>query len=138
MKYERWNIAPAPDGAAQALMEDGYPYLLSLVLASRGVTCAQEAAEFLDRERELSISPMDMMDMDKAVERIQRAVEAGSTSPSLATMTWTASPPPVCSPTTSGPSARTASAISPGASRTATAWVRRLSAASTTGGPGCW
>ena len=77
MKYERWNIAPAPDGAAQALMEDGYPYLLSLVLASRGVTCAQEAAEFLDRERELSISPMAMKDMDKAVERIQRAVASG-------------------------------------------------------------
>ena len=77
MKFQRWNIAPAPDGAARDLMGDGYPYLLSLVLASRGVSSAQEAAEFLDRERELSLSPMRMKDMDRAVERIQRAVTRG-------------------------------------------------------------
>ena len=77
MKFQRWNIAPAPDGAARDLMGDGYPYLLSLVLASRGVSSAQEAAEFLDRERELSLSPMRMKDMDRAVERIQRAVARG-------------------------------------------------------------
>ena len=77
MKFQRWNIASAPDGAAQELMRDGYPYLLSLVLASRGVSSSQEAAEFLDRERELSLSPMRMKDMDRAVERIQRAVAQG-------------------------------------------------------------
>ena len=56
MKYERWNIAPAPDGAAQALMEDGYPYLLSLVLASRGVTANAVAPGFIDTDMTAAMS----------------------------------------------------------------------------------
>ena len=49
------------------------------MLAARGITTAEEAAEFLDRERSLTISPMRMRDMDRAVERIQRAIAGGET-----------------------------------------------------------
>ena len=77
MKFERWNIASAPEGAVDALMADGYPYLLSLVLASRGVADGSAAAAALDMDASLSISPMRMADMDKAVARIQRAIAVG-------------------------------------------------------------
>ena len=77
MKYERWYI-PAPDEAAiNALMDAGYPYLVSSVLAARGITNAEAAAEALDVEQSLTHSPLLMKDMDKAVERINRALSDG-------------------------------------------------------------
>ena len=79
MKFKKWNIgSPAPQDVA-LLRSAGYPYLLSTVLAARGVTTVEAAAECLDRERELTISPMLMKDMDKAVARIQRAISDGET-----------------------------------------------------------
>ena len=79
MKFKRWNIAAADQENMAALREAGYPYLLSLVLSSRGVGSPEEAAEILDRERSLTLSPMLMKDMDKAVERIQLAIARGET-----------------------------------------------------------
>ncbi|MBQ7713699.1 MAG: single-stranded-DNA-specific exonuclease RecJ [Oscillospiraceae bacterium] len=77
MKYEQWNIpAPAEEKIA-ALMDAGYPYLVSAVLVSRGVETAEDAAVALERERTLSHSPFLMRDMDKAVARIQRALTDG-------------------------------------------------------------
>ena len=35
MKYERWLIPETDDAAVEALMDAGYPYLVSTVLASR-------------------------------------------------------------------------------------------------------
>ena len=65
MKYERWYI-PAPDEAAiNALMDAGYPYLVSSVLAARGTTTAEAAAEALDVEQTLTHSPLLMKEMDK-------------------------------------------------------------------------
>jgi single-stranded-DNA-specific exonuclease len=43
------------------------------------VVTAEDAAEALERERSLSLSPMLMRDMDKAVDRIQRALNQGET-----------------------------------------------------------
>ncbi len=74
MKYEKWNIGAPEPGAVDLLRSAGYSYLLSTVLAARGVTTPEDAAEFLDRERKLTHSPMLMRDMDKAVARIQRAI----------------------------------------------------------------
>ena len=75
MKYQRWNIAGAcNDPDAEHLAESGYSYLLSLVLSARGIRTAEQAAAALERERHLTHSPMLMRDMDKAVERIQRAI----------------------------------------------------------------
>ena len=56
----------------ERLRAAGYPYLLSTVLAARGVVTAEDAAEALERERSLSLSPMLMRDMGKAVDRIQQ------------------------------------------------------------------
>jgi len=79
VKFKKWNIGtPAPQ-AVERLQGAGYPYLLSTVLAARGITTAEAAAEFLDRERKLALSPMLMRDMDRAVARIQQAIGAGET-----------------------------------------------------------
>ena len=45
MKYERWLILETDDAAVEALMDAGYPYLVSTVLASRGVVTPEQAAE---------------------------------------------------------------------------------------------
>ena len=79
MKYERWLIPETDDAAVEALMDAGYPYLVSTVLASRGVVTPEQAAAHLDRERSLVFSPFLMRDMDKAVARIDRALAGGET-----------------------------------------------------------
>ena len=79
MKFEKWNIGSPPQADVEALQSAGYSYLLSTVLAARGVSTPEAAAEFLDRERKLTLSPKLLKDMDKAVARIQEAVAAGET-----------------------------------------------------------
>ena len=51
MKYEHWQIPAAPEDAIKTLMDAGYPYLVSSVLAARGVTTSEQAAEALEREK---------------------------------------------------------------------------------------
>ena len=77
MKFPSWHVAQENSAAAERLADAGYPYLVSGVLASRGVECAEDAAEFLTQETSLTYSPFLMRDMDKAVERIAQAVAAG-------------------------------------------------------------
>ena len=79
MKYEKWIIGTPQQQDVDLLRSAGYPYLLSTVLAARGITTPEDAAVFLDRERKLSHSPLLMRDMDKAVERIQRAIADSET-----------------------------------------------------------
>ena len=79
MKYKKWNIGVPGEGEVTLLREAGYPYLMALVLAARGIASPEKAAEFLDRDRKLTLSPMLMKDMDKAVARIQRAIGEGET-----------------------------------------------------------
>ena len=74
MKYEHWQIPAAPEDAIKTLMDAGYPYLVSSVLAARGVTTSEQAAEALEREKTLAYSPFLMKDMDKAVARIRAAI----------------------------------------------------------------
>ena len=74
MKFRKWDAA-APDMEAVAkLKKAGYPALLASVLSTRGVKTPEAARETLAEERKLSLSPLLMKDMDKAVARIQRAV----------------------------------------------------------------
>ena len=74
MKYQKWHIGTASEQDTALLKEAGYPSLLATVLAARGITTAEAAAEALERETSLTISPMLMRDMDKAVARIQKAL----------------------------------------------------------------
>ena len=76
MKYKKWNL-PASAPSADALEEAGYPALLSAVLASHGITDGPAADDFLKIEDSLSLSPLLMKDMDRAVVRIRAALDAG-------------------------------------------------------------
>ena len=77
MKYARWIAAYGGKAAFGRLRDAGYPCLMSAVLANRGVASPEDAAAFLDRDRQLHLSPFLMRDMDKAAARIGQALEAG-------------------------------------------------------------
>ena len=77
MKFSKWHIAPEHPEAQERLRQAGYSYLVSAVLAARGVETPEAAAAFLEREDRLTISPLRMKDMDKAVSRVQQALHNG-------------------------------------------------------------
>ena len=77
MKFTRWRIAPEHPEAQARLTAAGYPYLVSAVLAGRGVETPEQAAAFLEREQSLTHSPFLMKDMDKAAQRVQQALAGG-------------------------------------------------------------
>lgn len=74
MKFQQWNLADVPEETVRRLTDAGYPYLVSTVLASRGIVSETEAADFLICDHCLSHSPLLMADMDLAVSRINRAI----------------------------------------------------------------
>jgi len=74
MKYTRWIGGESKESIVAQLMDAGYPYLVSSVLSARGVESVEDATVFLDRDHYLEHSPFLMKDMDKAVERINRAI----------------------------------------------------------------
>lgn len=76
MNYRAWQLNPADDAAADALRGAGFGGLLSRVLAARGVSTPEAAHHLLDGCDALS-DPFLLKDMDRAVERIRRAVEDG-------------------------------------------------------------
>ncbi len=77
MKYKYWKQRP-PSGGEAALEAAGIPALCARVLCARGMTDPGEARRFLYEEPELH-DPLLMADMDKARERLCRALEAGET-----------------------------------------------------------
>ena len=66
MKYERWLIPETDDAAVEALMDAGYPYLVSTVLASRGVVTPEQAAAHLDRAGSGSL-PLHLTSPDRGI-----------------------------------------------------------------------
>ena len=72
MKYKQWNDLPRGEGE-RALAGAGIPALCAKVLSARGVTDPEEARRFLYEEAPLH-DPMGMKDMDRAVERLKRAL----------------------------------------------------------------
>lgn len=74
-KMKRWVFAPLDKAAAATLAEEsGLPPFLSLLLAARGITTAEEAEQFLGCG-ELTDDPFAFADMDAAVYRIQQALD---------------------------------------------------------------
>lgn len=76
MNYRAWELNPSAEQDAEALQAEGFGVLLSRVLAARGIHTPEAARHLLDGRDELS-DPFLIKDMDKAVSRIQRAVEEG-------------------------------------------------------------
>ncbi len=77
MKYKQWNELPPGLGEAE-LCRAGVPELCAKVLSARGVTDPEEALRFLYEDAPLH-DPMDMKDMDRAAERLKRALKSGET-----------------------------------------------------------
>ena len=77
MKFQNWRFASVLPEAEEQLMAAGYPYLVSAVLASRGIQTPEAAADFLAQEHALTHSPFLMRDMDRAAARINTALAQG-------------------------------------------------------------
>ena len=76
MNYRAWQLKTADAAGEQSLAAAGYGPLLARVLAARGVTTPGAAAQWLEEQAPLS-DPFLLKDMERAVERIQTAVENG-------------------------------------------------------------
>ena len=74
MNYRAWQLKNADTAGESALLAAGYGPLLARVLACRGIAQPQAAAALLEEEPPLS-DPFLLTDMDKAVVRIQEAIE---------------------------------------------------------------
>ena len=72
---KRWSMTKVRSEEVSALSKEcGISRLTASVLLSRGYRTYEQAAHFFDRQAPLS-SPFDMVDMDKAVERIRTALD---------------------------------------------------------------
>ena len=78
MSMKNWNIRSADTAAVQSLADGmNLPQPIGHVLVSRGLRSAEEARDFLNpRLADLS-DPFRLPDMDKAVDRIWRAIDGG-------------------------------------------------------------
>lgn len=74
MKYDQWAVAPN-----QGRPTPGVGELVGRVLAARGIVGEAAAREFLRWDPELFQDPFRLKDMDKAVARLERAMEKGET-----------------------------------------------------------
>ena len=75
MRYKEWKIAhPCPEGR-EKLERAGVPSLLAAILSARGVVEPEQARKLLTPGEEPLADPMGMRDMDRAVRRIQRALQ---------------------------------------------------------------
>ena len=76
MKYRAWQVNRPDEGRAEALARTlGISRLLARTMVGRGCTDAQQAKALLQSEP--MSDPFLLKDMDKAVQRIHRAVESG-------------------------------------------------------------
>lgn len=72
---KQWNVAKLNKMVAMAIAKKyELPMLLSMLLAIRGIISENDISDFLNNETTLR-DPFEIKDMDKAVERIQNAVD---------------------------------------------------------------
>ena len=77
MAYKRWTYTNLDkDLAGELSAECGLDPLLCLLLTGRGITAPDEAMDFLVGN-ELQSDPFSYIDMDAAVDRVQRAIDEG-------------------------------------------------------------
>ena len=77
MKYQQWNLRrPGKAAARRALEETGLSPLCASLLCARGLDQPEQAARFLSSGLERFHDPFLLKDMDKAAERIRRAIDA--------------------------------------------------------------
>ncbi len=75
---KRWRLKPVPDpSAVAALTTDRCPREVAELLVQRGITDTHQASEFFRPNLTRLHDPFLMKDMDRAVERIERALGDG-------------------------------------------------------------
>lgn len=80
MKKEKdWEIPFTRPEPTPEMEQAGFPPLLTAVLALRGIKSIQQARQLIYGGEECLHDPMLMLGMDKARERVLKAVEAGET-----------------------------------------------------------
>ena len=77
MKYQQWNIAKPSKTACRTLRSQGLPALVSAALCARGVKDLAQARALLSSGEEQLRDPFLMADMDRAVSRIETALDRG-------------------------------------------------------------
>ena len=77
MSEQNWKIAGYDRSAAVSLARSGLNPLLAVLLASRGVAAADEAARLLDPDASQEEDPFLLKDMDRAAARVSDAILHG-------------------------------------------------------------
>ena len=76
MKYGIWNVARPESEPVNDLVRGGYPPLVAMILASRGIRDVRQAHSYLDCAGQLP-DPFLMKDMDLAAGRVGLAMARG-------------------------------------------------------------
>ena len=77
MKVQDWKIPYAQPELPAALIAAGYAPLLAAMLHVRGIDTPEQAHAFLHGDESQLHDPMLLRGMDRAVERLQRAIDTG-------------------------------------------------------------
>ena len=75
LKYGIWKWNEPEAECVNGLVSGGYPPLVAMVLAARGMQDPAEAREYLSCDRQLT-NPFRLRDMEKAAARVAKAIEA--------------------------------------------------------------
>lgn len=75
MEHNEWKLPLCTDEINTVLTDMGYAPLLAAVLQARGADTPEKAKSYLLRSEELVCDPMLLSDMEKAVTRIELAIE---------------------------------------------------------------